>query len=387
MTLLTSPTSTIAATDLNSHAFTSHVSAAGVRPRLKQGIFVISREESTYVGKGDAGIEIFAEARIALASFEGVLTCEEIADLHNLTLPEIYELLSVVDDAHLLDTQASKIAVYSRFHSSNTHRASHSSDDANDGAYQQLQMKLAPELTFTTWLASVRDGGVNAIGARRDTRVEIYGDSRIAILIFGILLASGVSSTQIVIKDVRTVGDSDLGANFLSPADIGLPIHERLAGYVRELSLFPIASTTPTAPETKQTIAINVGPIQAERVQGWLSKGVPHLFIDNPDGASITIGPLVLPGTTPCLRCIAIGRDEHNANWRDVSWHLATAVPSEVPVAVAHHVAGLATLEILRFIDEGKSSLIGATDRIEYHNPRGSERINFTRHPACGCNW
>ena len=334
----------------------------------------------------DAGIEVFSQARVALASLEGVLTCAEIADLHELASSQVYELISVLEDAHLLDTLTSKIAVHARFHSANAHRASHSSDDTNDGAYQQLQAKLSPELSFTTWLPRVRDGGVRAMGERRNTIVEIHGDSRIAVLIFGILLASGVSSARVISKESRTITDTDLAANFLRTTDIGLPIQDRLKECVRDLSLFPSAPAG-TAQLENRTIAVCVGPVPAERVQEWLSRGIAHLFVDNHDGASITVGPFVIPGQSPCLRCLALKKDECNEAWKDVSWHLATATPSEVPVAVAHHVAGLAALEILRFIDEGKSTLIGASDRIDYHNPRGSERSIFTRHPACGCAW
>ncbi|MEI9906526.1 MAG: hypothetical protein WDO06_00215 [Actinomycetota bacterium] len=59
----------------------------------------------------------------------------------------------------------------------------------------------------------------------------------------------------------------------------------------------------------------------------------------------------------------------------------------EVPVAVAHHVAGLVALEILRFIDEKQSELIGATKRIDYRNPLSGEQKLIARHPACGCDW
>lgn len=359
------------------------------RPRLKQGVFLISRVESTYVGRMDSGVEIFAAVRVAVVSMEGTLTCDEIADLHNLELATLYELISVLDGAHLLDTYTSKIAVHSRFHSSHVNRASHSSDDTNDGAYQQLQAKLSPELAFTTWLPQVRDGGVGTVGARRNATVDIYGDSRIAILVFGILLASGVSSTRIVIKEARTIMETDLAANFLGTTDIGLSIQGRLAECIRDLSLFPAPANSPMrgTREGSKSVAISVGPVQAERVQEWLSRGTPHLFIENPDGASITIGPFVIPGESPCLRCISMSKDENNEAWKEVSWHLATSAPNEVPVSVAHYVAGLAALEILRFIDSGKSSLVGASDRIDYHNPCGSERSIFTRHPGCGCNW
>ena len=356
------------------------------RPRLKQGTIVLNREDSTYVGRMDRGVEIFSDTRIALSSMLGSSTCQEIATLHELDISEFCDLVLVLAQAHLLDTETSKIAVHSRFHSSNRNRVSHTSDDTQDGAYQQLQAKISPELSFTTWLPQVRDGGVEAMGARRNIRVEIYGDSRIAILLYGILLASGVSLARIIVKDPRNIKETDLAANFLLTTDIGFSIQDRLQECIIELSLFPNSAANKSEVEEK-TIAISVGPPQALLVQEWMSKGVPHLAIDNPDGASISLGPLVVPGRSPCLRCIAMSKEENNESWKEISWQRLNTVSSEVPVSVAHHVAGLAALEILRFMDDGESELIGISDRIDYHNPRGGERRLFTRHPACGCNW
>ena len=365
---------------------TPQINFMQVRPRLKQGTIVLTREHSTYVGRMDQGIEIFSDTRTALSSMVGDSTCQEIATKRGLDLAELCELVLVLAQAHLIDTEISKIAVHSRFHSNNSNRVSHTSDDTHDGAYQQLQAKLSPELAFTTWLPKVVDGGVGIMGARRNIRVEIYGDSRIAILLYGILLASGVSLARIVVKDPRNIRETDVTANFLRPTDIGFSMQDRLQECVRELSLFP-TSTSISAEIVERTFVISVGPPQAILVQEWMSRGIPHLAIDNPDGASISLGPIVVPGYSPCLRCIAMSKEENSGSWKDISWQRLNSPSQDVPVAVAHHVAGLAALEILHFIDEGESELIGVSERINYHNPREGERRLFTRHPACGCNW
>jgi hypothetical protein len=82
-----------------------------------------------------------------------------------------------------------------------------------------------------------------------------------------------------------------------------------------------------------------------------------------------------------------MSKEEIHGRWKEIAWHRIGVLPDEVPVSVAHHISGLAALEILRFVDEGKSELIGASVRMDYRDPRGSERRLFTRHPACGCNW
>jgi hypothetical protein len=79
--------------------------------------------------------------------------------------------------------------------------------------------------------------------------------------------------------------------------------------------------------------------------------------------------------------------EDQNPTWRDISMQRRLAPEGEVPVAVAHHVAGVAALELLRFIDEGQSELIGTIARMSYHRPITSQQQTFSRHPACGCNW
>jgi bacteriocin biosynthesis cyclodehydratase domain-containing protein len=118
-----------------------------------------------------------------------------------------------------------------------------------------------------------------------------------------------------------------------------------------------------------------------------MSTGTPHLLVDTPDAASLVVGPLVIPGQTPCARCIALAREEQSEIWSGVDWQRNILQSAEVPVSVAHHIAGLIALELLRFIDSGDSEMIGSRVRCNYHSPLQGGRIIYARHPACGCSW
>lgn len=357
-----------------------------VRPNLKIGSILLPRSHSTFVGRSDRGLDVSSPARTALAAMDGTRTCKELSGELGIPLSEIMGLVSELDQAGLVDTKTSKISVHTRFHSPNAHRSSHDSDDSNDGAVQQLQAKLMPELSYTTWLDDVRDGGVSTVGRRRGWQIGIYGNSRIATTLYGILLSSGITGTYLQsLDDNKRINDEDLCAGFLHPSDIGLLYRNRTQELSRELSLFPRSKEGDDERTHKFMVAVGNAP--ADHVQRWMSQGIPHLFIDAPDSATISIGPIVIPGQTPCARCISMALEDQNPAWAEISMQKLLKPAKEVPVAVAHHIAGVAALELLHFVDQGQSQLVGKSARIDYHQPTKAEQHGFSRHPACGCSW
>lgn len=377
----------------------SEVDLKNAHPRLKVGVLVVTQEDFTYVGRMDAGIALSSPARNAINFLSGENSGEELSQMLDIPVDEIKGLIAELDAAELLDTQATKIAVHTRFHSPNANRTSHAGDDSSDGAFQQLKARLVPELNSATWHSNSKDGGVSIVNSRRRWQINIYGDSRIATLLYGILLSSGITQTRLhVLQENRAISEPDLCAGFFRASDIGLSYRVRLDELARELSLFP---TTPTSKSekkgnggaaekgepAKKVISIVVGTPPSDELQTWMSEGVAHLIVDNPDGAAVTIGPLVIPGRTPCTRCVSIANEDLNELWRDISWRKQNSPASEVPVAVAHHVAGFLALEILAFMDEGRSKLIGRSARINFHSPTVIQERLYARHPACGCTW
>ncbi|MDP1712713.1 MAG: hypothetical protein Q8K86_09685 [Candidatus Nanopelagicaceae bacterium] len=377
----------------------SEVGLKNANPRLKVGVLVVTHEEFTYVGRMDAGVALSSPARNAINFLSGEKSCEELSQLLDTPIEEINNLITELNAAELLDTKATKIAVHARFHSPNAHRASHAGDDSSDGAFQQLKARLVPELTSATCHAKAKDGGVSIVNSRRDWQVNIFGDSRIATLLYGILLSSGITHTRLHLpQENRTITERDLCAGSLRASDIGLSFRGRLDELARELSLFPTTPTSKTDTKgnesagekgepAKKIISIVVGTPPSDQLQIWMSKGIAHLLVDSPDGASVTIGPLVIPGKTPCTRCVSITNEDLNELWRDIAWKKQNSPAAEVPVAVAHHIAGFLALELLAFLDEGRSKLVGASVRINFHAPTLIQERLFARHPACGCTW
>lgn len=363
-----------------------HPHVEKIKPRLKVGTILLARKDSTYVGHCNRGLEITSPARTMLAVMDGAGTCAEISQALGIPLEDIENLLRDLDAAGLIDTEPAKISVHTRFHSANAHRASHDSDDHNDGAVQQLRAKLAPELTLATWLPHVRDGGITTLSRRRNWQVMIFGDSRIATLVYGILLSSGISQTSVQSpNDHRQISERDLCAGFIHPGDIGYSYAARTQELSRELSLFP--TTKALEGEDLKQFVIAVGNTPADQVQEWMSKGIAHLIVDVPDGGALSIGPIVIPGQSPCARCISLALDDQNPKWGEISMQKILNPVNEVPVSVAHCVSGIVALEALRYIDEGQSILIGAKVRLDYREPTLQKAQTFTRHPACGCNW
>ncbi len=354
-----------------------------IKPQLKAGIFAISRAGNTYVGKSDHGIEFEGtEVRRILLALTGLRTCEEIAAELECDLATITDLVSELEAIHFLDTQKTPIALSNR-HSS---RSSQVFTDENlDATYQQIKSKIRPELALTTWNSQVSDGGVGLVSARQAQTINIYGSTRVAMMLYEILLSSGLSQTSLIIPDEhRAIADTDTCVGFLHSYDVGGSLQNRICEVRPDLSLFPL---NPSSDNKSKAIAICVGPPQPELLQEWMSECIPHIFIEDPECASITIGPFVIPGVTPCWRCTVLTQDDEHLAWTEVQWQRRITPPAETPVSVSYYIAGLIALEILRFIDTGQSDFLGSTLRIDYRKAIDTARRTFSPHPACGCHW
>lgn len=86
--------------------------------------------------------------------------------------------------------------------------------------------------------------------------------------------------------------------------------------------------------------------VEPQRHARWLRRDIPHLPIVYSDGG-VTVGPLVSPGRTPCLRCIDLHRTDADPAWPAMATQLHTrASPGETTV-VAAAAAARAALEVL----------------------------------------
>ncbi len=373
--------------------------AKSVFPRLKNGVYIstliAANERSITVATSNYGIQInHKNARSIIEQFTGILNSLEIAQKLDLPITTIESVIKELLAVNFIDTQRNTIKLNNRFHSSIAARALHTQDQSNDAAFSQLQKRLAPELSHTTWLDGVLDGGVDVMTSRQNFGVEIIGNSRTATLLYSILLASGVTNTKISPSasfQHPTITDSDLGSGSLRTTDVGLNFRKRLEELSREWSLFPIASsyalaqrgaTKPRVPE--KNLRIICGKFDSQYVEHLLKDGLDHFFVSRIPGHAATIGPFVKPGISPCRGCLA-RTEAARVGGSELSTPLGTS--DELPVAIAHHVASLAAHAALKFIDTGECELEASQVVINFLDAFNPKVQHFPQHPDCACVW
>jgi bacteriocin biosynthesis cyclodehydratase domain-containing protein len=318
----------------------------------------------------------------------------DIPSVCGITAEDYRELMWSLEEHEFLETSPSVLSVTTRFHSVAKHKRR---DILPDAAYSQLLKRVAPELSHTRLLSGVHDSGASIINARQNVRVEIYGSDRIATLLYGILLSSGVTYTHFALgtrSHDPLIVDTDLSAGFIRSTDVGQSYKQRMEDLGKELSLFPIerleAAQELDGEPPERYIKIHIGAMDTQLLSQWMSAGQEHLVITPPDGGKCVIGPLVQPGRTPCTRCRNIAIDQVIGSASVVADKVLIGERphnQEMPVFVAHYLAGLIASFILQRIDADKSDLTGAYMAVDSLALSESSLIPVARNPACGCHW
>jgi hypothetical protein len=366
------------------------------KPRLKTGVQIsvpnTEIEKSLIIATAHRAVTIHHPgARAIIAKFDGDHNAFQISDEVNAPIEVVESVIVELLDAQLVDINKSKVRLHNRFQSHIAQRAAHTEDQSNDASYRQLQQRMASELSQTTWVKGVIDGGVELLSARQSFGVEIYGSNRVATIIYNGLLASGVTNTRFSITSRRTqssIGDLDLGTGILRTTDYGLNYVVRMEELAREWSLFPTPSKNVKgsidAPIPERNLRIIVGQYSAELIEQLMRDDMDHFFVGQIVGAAALCGPLVVPAKSPCKSCIEIGTSERYRmeDLEPVSTHC-----DELPVSIGYQVAGVATQAVLQLIDTGSSEFMGSQLTFDYLSPAPGALTRFSRHPKCPCQW
>ena len=371
-------------------------SATPLKPRLKNGVHlsapIAEVESSLIIATAHRAISIHHPgARAIIAKLDGEHCADEISEELNAPAEVVENIITQLLNAQLLDVTKSKVRLHNRFHSPIAERAAHTEDQSNDASYRQLQQRMVSELSQTTWVEGVVDGGVELLSSRQNFGVEIYGSNRVATLIYNALLASGVTNTRFSLTSRRgntPIGDSDLGTGVLRTTDYGLNYVSRLEELSREWSLFPTPSKNVKgsikAVIPERNLRIVVGRYPSELVDQLMRDGIDHLFVGEIVGGAALCGPLVIPAKSPCKSCVELGTSERFGmdQLQPLLGHC-----DELPVSVGFQVAGVATHAVLQFIDTGTSEFIGSQLTFDYQSPVRGGVTRYARHPKCSCQW
>ena len=110
----------------------------------------------------------------------------------------------------------------------------------------------------------------------------------------------------------------------------------------------------------------------------------PHLLVRSL-GDAVWVGPLVLPGRTPCLRCTDLTRTDADPGWPTVLVQLVR-LRLGLPALLTAWAASVAASQALAFLDGGHPETTGATLELTAAELR-TELRPWPSHPECGCHW
>jgi bacteriocin biosynthesis cyclodehydratase domain-containing protein len=136
----------------------------------------------------------------------------------------------------------------------------------------------------------------------------------------------------------------------------------------------------------------HAGPSRVDPVEidDLTRAGAAHLVL-TVHGTHVQVGPLVIPGRTPCLRCLDLTNADKDPAW-PLLVHQLAAPPREGttgwiavdPVLVAM-AAACAAGQALRFIQGLPAST--AHEVIQFDGEGRQSALPSRAHPGCGCGW
>ena len=231
-------------------------------------------------------------------------------------------------------------------------------------------------------LALVRgDGGLPAVAHRRATRVLVVGAGRVGVPLALALATAGLAAVDVV--DDGLTRPHDTGVGGLSLQDVG-----RSRGEAARERLRRAAPSMPAQPLVRPDLVV-LAPTRLEHLddaRGLVLDGTPHLLAEVRETTGV-VGPLVLPGRTPCLRCLDLTRTDLDPAWPALAAQLASTPRGreacDGPLALA--VAAQAAMQVLALVD-GTSDPAGLGGTLELALPDWRwRRRTWPLHPDCGC--
>jgi hypothetical protein len=217
---------------------------------------------------------------------------------------------------------------------------------------------------------------------RAAARVLVAGHAWLGALVAAALGAAGIGRIDPALDGWTRIDDAMLGG--LLPADAHRSRASAAADAVRRVA--PEAVLTPLR-EGTATFVVRVGsrPGSALATRGVRQRTAPRLDVYLRDGI-VVVGPLVLPGGSPCGQCLELHRRDRDSAWPALAAQLATGRDSAEACAVTTALTGAAYAveEVLRHTDGRPVRTVGAT--VEVAGPGAARRRSWPAHPRCDCH-
>ncbi|GLY27874.1 ThiF family adenylyltransferase [Kineosporia sp. NBRC 101731] len=253
--------------------------------------------------------------------------------------------------------------------------------------------RLAPDAAVWSVVHPHCGDGWQLLTARADRQVVVRGAGRLGSSIAATLAAAGVGT--VVVQDPGRVTAADLAPAGAGLPDLGRPrvavgqdLVRRAGGHSPQPDTRGTRGTRPAARHTEPDLVVLVdhGTADAARADTLMSADVSHLsVVVGEDG--VVVGPLVLPGTSPCLRCLDLHRTDRDPAWPALAGQLRAQGETPQESASSALAAGLVSLQVLAHLDGvAEPAAVGATLEVELPDGLVARRP-WPVHPGCGCSW
>jgi bacteriocin biosynthesis cyclodehydratase domain-containing protein len=241
---------------------------------------------------------------------------------------------------------------------------------------------LEPDLLSLSLLHRAPGAAARVMRARHATTVEVLGAGRVGATVAGLLAAAGIGHLDI--EDDSLLRTADVAPGGLRGA--GGTSASRGAETRRLLSA---VTTTRDRPVSSPPAVSVLAPTTALLAPELLSRtrDRPHLPVLIRETTAV-VGPLVVPGRTPCCRCVELARGDRDPAWPSLSAQLL-GLPRRVEpcdVVLATLAASLAVSQLLSFLDapDAHPPVLGAVLEIGLADLR-LRRRTVKPYPGCGC--
>jgi hypothetical protein len=244
--------------------------------------------------------------------------------------------------------------------------------------------RLAPDRAALSLLAGGDGGADELLARRRAATVVVHVADRVGVTLAALLGAAGVGHVQVV--DRGPVRPADVAPGGLTAADAHRSRGAAAADAVRRAA--PEVVTDPLEPGRLPDLVVlaSARPADTDLCAVLHNARLPHLVVGVREATAI-VGPLVLPGSTACLRCADLHRAECDPAWPLLAAQLTDDRVRRVEpcdVVLASVAAGVGALQSLTHLDGGTPATAGGTLELALPDWR-LRRRTWMPHRRCGC--
>ena len=256
--------------------------------------------------------------------------------------------------------------------------------------------RLAPDLAAWS-LGAGGAGGPDAssrtLGRRRRAVITVDGAGRVGATLVGLLAAAGIGT--LAVTDDRPMRSFDIAPGGAGTESISEPRGEAAMLAARQTAPATRSGLPKGRPPDLYVLCPDGAYVDPSTRDRLLVEGTAHLLAHTYERVGV-VGPLVLPGRTPCLHCLDLHRVDRDRDWPVVSAQLANparrlagvAAAAACDVVLATAVAAHAALAVLARVDDPDDPPELAGALLELRPPAGRLRRRvWGPHPSCGCQW